>query len=175
VDDYNKEFLPSGWSDFDDGDGGTQGTRGILSTAPDSHFNTSLAGTPDDDANDQVFYSAARDIFQVLGEPLLPGSTYVLRVDIGDREMAESEGNPGNPGIHLGVGRIPGGRRLEPTSVDFPPQTDGGWVTWTATYVTGPEDGKDHEPLRIELTSGSQVGWFDNVRLSVTSTADRPD
>lgn len=166
-DDYNKELLPAGWLGFDDGDGGTEGTRGVLSTAPDSYFHDSLAATPDADANDQMFYSAARDIYQVLAEPVMPGRTYTLRVDIGDRMASGQTGAPGNPGFRLGIGTEPGERLLEPASTDFPAQIDGGWVTWSATYVTGPEV-NGGEPLRIELTSGSRVGWFDNVRLSVT-------
>jgi hypothetical protein len=167
-DDYDKDIVPSGWRGFDDGGGGTGGVRGLLSTAPDGYFHRSLAATPDDDANDQVFYSAARDIYQVLEEPVRPDGTYVLRVDIGDRRAAGDEGAPGNPGIRLGVGDTPGEGLLEPSSTDFPPQVDGGWVTWTATYVTGPEGETGEGPLRIELTSGSRVGWFDRVRLSVT-------
>ena len=174
-DDYNVDVIPSGWLGFDDGDGGTEGSRGVLSTAPDSYFSSSLAATPDADPNDQTFYSAARDIYQVLGEPLLPNSSYTLSVDIGDRKAEGGEGSPGNPGIRLGVGGKPGEHILKPASVHFPSQTDGEWVTWTATYVTGSDVGKDGEPLRIELTSGSQVGWFDNVRLSVTSKGDLPN
>lgn len=168
ADDYDKDMVPSGWRGFDDGDGGTGGVRGILSTAADSYFHRSLAATPEDDANDQVFYSAARDIYQVLEEPVRPDSTYVLRVDIGDRRAAGGEGAAGNPGIRLGVGDTPGEGLLQPSSTDFPTQADGGWVTWTAIYVTGPEGETGSGPLRIELTSGSRVGWFDRVRLSVT-------
>ena len=167
-DDYNKNTTPSGWERFDDGDGGTSGTQGILSTAEDSAFHKSLDRTPDADANDQLYYSSARDLFQVLEEPLQPNSTYTLKVDIGDRDHIGSLGNPGNPGIRLGSGTIPGEKLLQPTHTHFPAQLDGGWVTWTITFKTGPEPENAGEPLRIELTSGSQVGWFDNVRMTVT-------
>lgn len=167
-DDYDKEMLPAGWLGFDDGDGGMQGTRGVLSTAADSFFHDSLASTPDNDANDQLFYSAARDIYQILAEPLRPNRTYVLQVDIGDRMIDGPEGESGNPGFRLGIGTEPGAQLLEPVSTSLPTQIDGRWVTWSATYVTGPDVGDGREPLRIELTSGSRVSWFDNVRLSVT-------
>ena len=168
VDDYDKNTVPTGWTGFDDGDGGTGGTQGILSTAPDSFFNESLAVTPDSDPNDQVYYSAARDIYQVLAEPLEPNSTYLLTVDIGDRDRPGGEGSPGNPGLRLGMGAIPGEGLLESVATRFTPQIDGEWVTWSATYETGPNPPGRGEPLRIELTSGSQVGWFDKVRLTVT-------
>jgi ferric-dicitrate binding protein FerR (iron transport regulator) len=167
LDDYDRDTIPTGWDGFDDGDGGTGGTRGILSTAPDSFFNESLDATPDADANDQVYYSAARDIYQVLGEPLQPNSSYTLSIDIGDRARPGGEGHPGNPGVRLGVGPTPGEGLLQPDSTWVPPQVDGGWVTWRVTYRTGASPPGRGEPLRIELTSGSRVGWFDNVRLTV--------
>lgn len=168
VDDYDFNTVPSGWAGFDDGNGGTVGHRGILSTAPDSLFNKTLAVTPDSDANDQVFFSRARDIYQVLAEPLQANSTYTLTVDIGDRARAGAEGNPGQPGFRLGAGTIPGEGLLQSSSTHFPAQVDGEWVTWSVSFRTGPSPDQRGEPLRIELTTGSPVGWFDNVRLTVT-------
>ena len=167
-DDYNKKMIPSGWTGFDDGKGKTRGeTVGVLSTAPDSHFSETLARTPDDDANDQMFYTAAMDIHQVLDERLRPNTTYVLSADIGDRKVNDAGGNPGTPGLHLGVGTKPESGRLTPVSSETPDHLDGGWVTWTLVYKTGPDPEGAGQPLRIELTTGSRVAWFDRVRLAV--------
>ena len=167
-DDYDKSMIPSGWEGFDDGDGGTEGARGVLSTAEDSFFRELLAATPDADENDQVYYSAARDIYQVLPDTLEANSTYVLTVDIGDREETGKGGSPGNPGFRLGFGSAPGEGLLKAVSVDRPDQEDGLWVSWSATFKTASAPEGLGQPLRIELTSGSQVATFDCVRLTMT-------
>ena len=167
-DDYNKDLVPSGWTRFDDGEGDKSLAGGIISTANDSFFNQVLAPTPDGDPNDQTFYSAERDLFQVLSEKLQPNSTYVLSVDIGDWLKVQGyDGAPGNPGIHLGTGGRPGEALLTASATDFPTRIDGRWVRWTATYQTGPKPKAAGQPLRVELTSGSRMAWFDNVCLSV--------
>ncbi|BCX48665.1 hypothetical protein HAHE_25730 [Haloferula helveola] len=173
-DDYDKDMVPSGWRRFSDGEGNPDLAGGIISLAPDSFFSQVLAPTPDSDANDQTFYSAERDIYQVLGEPLKANSTYVLSVDIGDwRAAAGYAGEPGNPGFGLGVGEKPGEALLNPETTDFPPQIDGRWVRWSATFLTGDDPQGEGLPLRIELTSGRRMAWFDRVRLTVTSAEGR--
>ncbi|MCP5535968.1 MAG: sulfatase-like hydrolase/transferase [Akkermansiaceae bacterium] len=165
-DDYNNSIVPTGWIGFDDGRGGTAGNRGIVSHAGDSFFHASLTNTPDTDANDQSFFTAARDIYQVLSTTLAPNTTYTLTVDIGDRDLSNSGGDPGSPIVHLGYGSATGQNiLLTLDQASQPAQVNGNWVTWTAQITTGEAPAGEGQPLRIELTNGASVGWFDNVRL----------
>ncbi len=169
TDDFNTDIIPSSWLGFDDGRG-SDGNRGLVSTATDSFFNSSLSVTPDADSNDQTFFTAARDIYQVLPTNLQSNMTYTLTVDIGDRNVDNIGGDPGTPVINFGTGSTPGAAILSPTTTSTPMQIDGGWVTWTFTYTTDTSTAGIDQPLRIELTTGINVGWFDNVRLDVSPT-----
>ncbi len=172
TDDFNDDIVPKNWTGFDDGRGDTDGTgtwrQGIISTAPDSFINASLAATPDADANDQAYFTAARDIYQVLSATLQADTTYTITVDIGDRNFKGIAGHPGTPIINFGTGTVPGTSILTPTTTHVPTQINGDWVTWSFTYATGSNPAGLGEPLRIELTTGENVGWFDHVRLSAT-------
>lgn len=170
-DDFDPDLLPVGWSDFDDGrnESISGNARGIVSHASDSFFNLTLTNTLDNDANDQSFFSSHRDIYQVLGAVIQANTSYTLKIDIGDRWLlGEAAGQPGSPVIRLGSGIEPGAHLLEPVAKKFPGQIDGDWVTWVLYFRTGPAPAYLGEPLRIELTNGTNVGWFDNIRLSAT-------
>ncbi len=167
TDDFNMDIIPSSWLGFDDGRGAMEGNRGLVSTATDSFFNSSLSVTPDADANDQCFFTAARDIYQVLPTTLQANMIYTLSINIGDRNVANVGGNPGTPVINFGTGSTPGAAILSSTTTSEPTQVDGGWVTWTYTYATDASTTGIGQPLRIELTTGENVGWFDAVTLDV--------
>ena len=168
------DIVPTDWSGFDDGrnNAASGNKRGLVSHAPGSVVNPSLGVTPDPTDADQSFFTVQRDLYQVLPATLIANSVYTLTVDIGDRDYSESGGNPGTPVIRLGTGTTPGTGLLTPSARKVPPQIDGGWVTWSFTYVTSATTPGLGERLRIELTNGTKVGWFDNVRLSVTKSSE---
>ncbi len=177
TDDFDASIVPTSWTSFDDGRGDPNGSatwrRGIVSTAPDSFFNSSLAPTPDTDANDQTFYTSAGDIYQVLSATLLPNTTYTITVDVGDRNVANSGGNPGTPIVNLSYGATTGANNLIAMNQgNQPTQIDGGWVTWSAQITTGAAPAGLGDSLRIELTTGENVGWIDNVRLDATTVPE---
>ncbi len=171
-DDHHPDLLPTGWTGFDDGrNNATAGdARGLVSHADDSFYNKTLGNTPDNDANDQSFWTAQRDVYQVLEATLEANSIYTLTVDIGDRRYdRDVRGDSGTPIVRLGTGTSPGSDLLTSKVAILPAQEDGGWVTWTLRFQTGPQPPGLGEPLRVELTNGQNVGWFDNVRLKVTN------
>ena len=165
-DDFHIDLIPTGWTGFDDGRGGTGGNRGVVSHASDSYFNGSLTNTPDTDANDQSLFTAARDVYQVLSTNLAANTTYTLTVDIGDRILSNEGGNPGTPVVKLGYGATLGSQVvLELNQSNQASRLDGKWVTWTGQFTTGENPAGIGQALRIELTTGENVDWFDNVRL----------
>jgi hypothetical protein len=167
-DDYVRDLVPSGWGQFSDGQGNTSEGWGIASTASDSYFRDILIATPDADLNDQSFFSAGRDIYQVLTERLKPNTTYILSVDVGDwRAGKKYDGAPGKPEIRLGVGAESGKGLLTAVEIDFPQQIDGQWVRWTATYTTGAAPKELDQLLRVELIGAGHMSWYDCVRLKV--------
>ena len=174
VDDYIRDLVPVGWADFSEPRGMVAPGWGIASTAGDSFFGEILAPTPDDDANDQAYFSGERDICQIVTERLQPNTTYKLSVDVGDW-LAEKgyDGAPGRPEIRLGTGSNAGEGLLTPKTTHFPEQIDGGWVRWTATYETGPAPPQAGEPLRVELIGAGRMSWYDRVRLQAVSPATR--
>ncbi len=177
TDDFDASIVPAAWTSFDDGRGDPDGAatwrRGIVSTAPDSFFSASLAATPDTDANDQTFYTAAGDICQVLSATLQADTAYTLTVDIGDRDAAGAGGEVGTLEINLGTGATPGQNILATlTNTGSPATVNGGWVTWTLEFTTTTATPGLGDPLRIELTTNTNVGWFDNVRLEAGPTND---
>lgn len=170
TDDYNPNLLPTGWLGFNDGRGGDSGNRGIVSHASDSFFNASLTNTPDTDANDQSLFTAARDVYQILPSTLAANTVYTLSIDIGDRIFSNAGGNPGTPVIRLGYGSTPNSQViLELNQSNQVSQVDGNWVTWTGQITTGENPTGIGQALRIELTTGENVGWFDNVRLDAVT------
>ncbi len=172
-DDFNADIVPTTWIGFDDGRGGTEGNRGLVSHANDSFFNASLTNTPDADANDQSFFTAARDIYQVLGDTLAANTQYTLTIDIGDRDVANVGGNPGTPVVNLGYGATAGTNNLLVMNQgNQPTQVNGGWVTWTGTFTTDAAPAGLGQALRIDLTTGENVGWFDNVRVDAVAVPE---
>jgi len=169
----NTDIVPTGWTGFDDGrnNNASGKNRGLVSHAPGSVVNPTLGITPDPADADQSFYTAQRDIYQVLSAPLQADCVYTLTVDIGDRDEQGVAGNPGTPVINLGTGTAAGDSLLTPKVSTMPAQIDGEWVTWSFSYVTGPRPAGLGELLRIELTTGENVGWFDNIQLTVTDSS----
>lgn len=96
-------------------------------------------------------YTSTGCIEQTVGATVQPGVTYTLLVDVGWRNDASPTGVPRlrvNDTYYDGVG-VP---------------VQGGWSTFTATYVGTAQDAG--LPITICLTSLSVQGNFDNVRLS---------
>ncbi len=175
TDDFDADLVPTGWTEFDDGrnNAAAGDARGIVSHASDAFFNVSLTNTPDQDVNDQSFFTAQRDIFQVLSDTLEANTTYTLSVDIGDLVAGSDGGASGTPAVNLGYGSFTGENVvLTLDQRNQPPQTDGDWVTWTGEFTTSSMPIGFGEQLRIELTNGTNVGWFDNVRLSATTVPE---
>ncbi len=162
--------IISGWTIWDDGrNDGNNANYFLVSAADDSFWNAQLNNTPEADANDQAFGSAERDIYQELATTLVANTTYTMTIDIGNRVGGGNAGNPGTPEIYLGYGSTPGVNYL--ISIDnasLPAQIDGDWVKWSGQFTTGASPVGEGQALRVELNNGSNVGWFDNVRLDAT-------
>ena len=164
----NVDIVPTGWTGFTDGRG-SGGNRGLVYHGPGPSAVGPTLGQND---GSQSFFTAARDIYQVLGEPLQANTEYTLTVAIGDRDLANVGGDVGDNRIHLGTGTVAGANilaSLDSTSPGAVPTVNGDWVTWSMTYTTGAAPAGLGDPLRIELTTDINVGWFDNVQLTATT------
>ena len=112
------------------------------------------------DGTERVAFSNFPSIFQVTDTPLKDNSTYILTVNIGDR----NDLSPGAPELRLGSGPTFDEDLLTITNVINPPTIDGDWVEWSTTFSSS--GGIVGDMLRIELvnTGGTQA-LYDNVRL----------
>lgn len=165
----NADIVPTGWSEYDDGrNNATAGNaRGLVYHGPGPSVIADT-GLGQNDGS-QSFFTAQRDILQVLGATLQANTTYTLTVAIGDRDLDGAGGDPGDPIINLGYGATGGANiLLSIDSTGQPAQVDGGWVDWSGTFSTGASPAGEGQALRIELTNGTNVGWFDNVRLDAS-------
>lgn len=169
---WNDNIVPTGWSEYDDGrnDAVAGNSRGLAYHGPGPSFFAPTLGQND---GSQSFFTAQRDILQVLGETLQANTTYTLTVAIGDRApvagINPAAGAPGTPEVNLGYGSTGGDNILLTLEANTQPvQVDGGWVEWSGTFTTGATPVGEGQVLRIELTNGTNVGWFDNVRLDAS-------
>lgn len=167
----NGNIVPTGWSEYDDGrnDATAGNARGLVYHGPGPSAYADTLGQND---GSQSFFTAQRDILQVLGETLEANTTYTLTVAIGDRApipIYTTASTPGTPEVNLGYGST-GGENILLTleASNQPAQVDGGWVEWSGTFTTGAAPAGVGQALRIELTNGTNVGWFDNVRLDAS-------
>ena len=83
----NIDIVPTGWSEYDDGrNNATAGNaRGLVYHGPGPSVIADT-GLGQNDGS-QSFFTAQRDIFQVLGATLQANTTYTLTVAIGDRDL----------------------------------------------------------------------------------------
>ena len=95
-------------------------------------------------------------ISQTVTAIAVAGVTYTLQVDMGDRnDFPNLLTNPGN--ISLVIGGIP-------HLATGPSLIDGGWVTYTASYLATAGDAG--AAISILLATPGPQGAWDNVRLS---------
>lgn len=100
-------------------------------------------------------YTSNGCIVQTVSSLVQAGTTYTLLVDVGWRNDA---GPTAFPRL------LVNGFYYDPTGAPV----QGGWATYTTTYVARPED--VGQPITICLGSVSFQGNFDNVRLSDSTT-----
>lgn len=170
----NADIVPTGWSSYDDGRNLALAgdARGLVYHGPGTSVIGASLGQAD---GSQSFFSAQRDVMQVLGATLQANTTYTLTVEIGDRGVTGIGGNVGDNIVHLGTGATGGANilaSLDSTSPGAVATVDGDWVTWSMTYTTGANPVGLGDNLRIELTTDTNVGWFDNVTLDATAVPE---
>ena len=160
-DDYisTVSVTPTGWRVS----GAVPWSLGQVTRAKGSAFSGVIGPGPSV-ADDQAHWANRADTFlyQVLSTPLAAYTTYVLTVDLGDRTDTAF---PAGTVIRLGYGDVAGRSLLTPISVTNALPPNGGWTTWENVYDTGSNPAGLGQPLRIELISGGQQVWFDNVRF----------
>lgn len=162
----NADVVPTGWLGFDDGrNNATAGNaRGLAYLGPGPSAIGPSLGQND---GSQSFFTAQRDIYQVLDTSLQANTSYTLTLAIGDRDTGGSSGGLGTPVINLGYGVTPGANNLIVLNqANQPTQVNGSWVTWSGRILIGSSHAGIGQPLRIDLANGTNVGWFDNVRLT---------
>ena len=108
-----------------------------------------------------------QSISQTTAEIMVPGSTYTMQVDLGDRNDAGGSGAPVQYSISLYKDTI--ANILATTNLDtatlFPLNTDSGWAeNVTVTYQALSGDAGSVLGVLIAKTSGG-LGAVDNVRL----------
>ncbi|HXB71600.1 MAG TPA: PEP-CTERM sorting domain-containing protein [Candidatus Acidoferrales bacterium] len=105
-----------------------------------------------------ILFDEGPTISQTVGATVVPGDTYTLMVDLGQRKDLPLQ--PFRPTVDLLIGGA-GGTTFTATGTA---PVSGGWSTFVATYTGLPGDaGKS---ITIQLLSTGSQGEFDNVRLS---------
>lgn len=111
-----------------------------------------------------IGYTDTGMLSQTVAATAQAGVTYTLLVDVGTR----ADGFSGGPVVSLVIG----GTTVTATGVRAPSRS-GNWATYTATYTALAADAGN--AIKIQLSSTSTQGDFDNVRLSDSLSAGVPE